>query len=86
LTTIPLFVLAAYRKDSLQSSEAGLKYLILGAVSSAILLYGISMIYGLTGTTFINVAMEERRDAAAYGMALVLAVASVLLLLVLEAL
>jgi sulfate transport system permease protein len=39
-----------------------------------------------TGTTFINVAMEERRDAAAYGMALVLAVASVLLLLVLEAL
>ncbi len=56
LTTIPLFVLAAYRKDSLQSSEAGLKYLILGAVSSAILLYGISMIYGLTGTTFINLA------------------------------
>lgn len=56
LTTIPLFVLAAYRKDSLTSSEAGLKYLILGAVSSAILLYGISMIYGLTGTTFINLA------------------------------
>jgi sulfate transport system permease protein len=39
-----------------------------------------------TGTTFINVAMEERREPAAYGMALVLAVASVLLLLVLEAL
>lgn len=56
LTTIPLFVLAAYRKDSLQSSEAGLKYLVLGAVSSAILLYGISMIYGLTGTTFITLA------------------------------
>ncbi|MCK4857181.1 MAG: NADH-quinone oxidoreductase subunit N [candidate division Zixibacteria bacterium] len=54
LTTIPLFVLAAYRKDQLASSEAGLKYLILGALSSAILLYGISLIYGLTGTTFLN--------------------------------
>jgi NADH-quinone oxidoreductase subunit N len=53
LTTIPLFVLAAYRKDQLSSTEAGLKYLILGAVSSAILLYGISLIYGLTGTTFL---------------------------------
>ncbi len=59
LTTIPLFVLAAYRKDSLQSSEAGLKYLILGAVSSAILLYGISMIYGLTGTTFLTIALTR---------------------------
>jgi NADH-quinone oxidoreductase subunit N len=56
LTTIPLFVLAAYRKDKVQSSEAGMKYLILGAVSSAILLYGISLIYGLTGTTFMTIA------------------------------
>jgi NADH-quinone oxidoreductase subunit N len=54
LTTIPLFVLAAFRKDQLKSTEAGLKYLILGAISSAILLYGISMIYGLTGSTFLN--------------------------------
>jgi NADH-quinone oxidoreductase subunit N len=53
LTTIPLFVLAAYQKDKLASSEAGLKYLILGAVSSAVLLYGISLLYGLTGTTFL---------------------------------
>lgn len=51
LTTIPLFVLAAYLKDNSRSSEAGLKYMILGAVSSAILLYGISLIYGVTGTT-----------------------------------
>jgi NADH-quinone oxidoreductase subunit N len=54
LTTIPLFVLAAYRKDELKSSEAGLKYLILGGISSALLLYGISLIYGLTGTTFLK--------------------------------
>jgi NADH-quinone oxidoreductase subunit N len=54
LTTIPLYVLAAYRKDELKSSEAGLKYLILGGISSALLLYGISLIYGLTGTTFLK--------------------------------
>jgi NADH-quinone oxidoreductase subunit N len=54
LTTIPLFVLAAYRKDEVKSSEAGLKYLILGGVSSALLLYGISLIYGLTGTTYLG--------------------------------
>ena len=54
LVTIPLYVLAAYRKDELKSSEAGLKYLILGGISSALLLYGISMIYGLSGTTFLK--------------------------------
>ena len=54
LATIPLFVLAAYRKDEVKSSEAGLKYLILGGVSSALLLYGISLIYGLTGTTYLS--------------------------------
>ena len=54
LTTIPLFVLASYRKDEPTSSEAGLKYLILGGVSSALLLFGISLIYGLAGTTFLT--------------------------------
>jgi len=62
LTTISLYVLAAYLKNDsfaplttrLKSSEAGLKYLILGAVSSGILLYGISLIFGLTGTTFLR--------------------------------
>lgn len=53
LTTIPLFVLVAYTKSSRPSTEAGIKYMIIGAVSSAILLYGISIIYGLTGTTYI---------------------------------
>ena len=45
-----LYVLAA-AKDSTFSTEAGLKYFILGSLSSAILLFGISMLYGLTGTT-----------------------------------
>jgi NADH-quinone oxidoreductase subunit N len=54
LTTISLYVLAAYLKNESKSSEAGLKYLILGGVSSGLLLYGISLIFGLTGTTFLK--------------------------------
>jgi len=54
LTTISLYVLAAYLKNDSKSSEAGLKYLILGGVSSGLLLYGISLIFGLTGTTFLK--------------------------------
>jgi NADH-quinone oxidoreductase subunit N len=54
MSTISLYVLAAYRKEDLKSSEAGLKYLILGAISSGILLYGLSLIYGLTGTTVMS--------------------------------
>ncbi len=53
LTTIPLFVLAAFHKSNRRSAEAGLKYMIFGAASSAILLYGLSIIYGLTGTTYL---------------------------------
>ena len=52
LSTIPLFVLTAWRRDAL-SGEAGLKYVVLGALGSAILLYGFSFLYGLTGETNI---------------------------------
>jgi len=51
LATIPLYVMAAYMKRDLKSSEAGLKYLIIGGASSAMLLFGISLLYGMTGTT-----------------------------------
>ena len=51
LTTIPLFILAAFYKDDKLSVEAGIKYFVVGAFSSALLLYGISFLYGLTGTT-----------------------------------
>ena len=54
LVTIPLYVLAAYMKPDSKSAEAGLKYMLLGAISSAVLLYGISLIYGVTGTTFLS--------------------------------
>jgi len=49
--SLALYVIAAFRRDSIRSSEAGLKYFVLGALSSGMLLYGCSLIYGFTGTT-----------------------------------
>ena len=51
LQSLALYVLAAFRTDSVRSSEAGLKYFVLGALSSGMLLYGCSLIYGFTGST-----------------------------------
>ena len=50
LQSLALYVLAAYNRDSLRASEAGLKYFVLGALSSGLLLYGISLVYGFTGS------------------------------------
>lgn len=50
LQSLALYVLAAFNRDSLRASEAGLKYFVLGALSSGLLLYGISLVYGFTGT------------------------------------
>ena len=51
LQALSLYLLAAIKRDSKQSSEAGMKYFILGCLASGILLFGISMIYGFSGTT-----------------------------------
>ncbi len=51
LQSLALYVVAAIRRDDLRSSEAGLKYFVLGALSSGMLLYGISLVYGFTGST-----------------------------------
>jgi len=51
LQSLALYVIAAFRRDSLKSTEAGLKYFVLGALSSGMLLYGASFVYGYTGTT-----------------------------------
>lgn len=51
LQSLALYVLAAFRRDDAKSSEAGLKYFVLGALSSGLILYGISLIYGYAGTT-----------------------------------
>src|ERR1700741_456486 len=50
LMSLALYVLAAINRDSVRSTEAGLKYFVLGALSSGMLLYGASLIYGFTGT------------------------------------
>jgi NADH-quinone oxidoreductase subunit N len=51
LQSLALYVLASFARDSLRSTEAGLKYFVLGAVASGMLLYGASLIYGFAGTT-----------------------------------
>jgi NADH-quinone oxidoreductase subunit N len=51
LQSLSLYVAAAFRRGSLRSSEAGLKYFVLGALSSGMLLYGASLVYGFAGTT-----------------------------------
>ncbi|GCE11426.1 NADH-quinone oxidoreductase subunit N [Tengunoibacter tsumagoiensis] len=51
LTSIPLYVMAGMLRGSAKSSEAAVKYVLLGGMSSAILLYGFALLYGLTGTT-----------------------------------
>jgi NADH-quinone oxidoreductase subunit N len=54
ILSIALYVLAAFDRDRLESGEAGLKYFILGALSSAVMLYGVAMVYGATGTTSLS--------------------------------
>ena len=57
LMSLPLYVVAASHRNSLRSTEAGLKYFVLGALSSGMLLYGASLIYGFTGTvSFTGIA------------------------------
>jgi NADH-quinone oxidoreductase subunit N len=63
LMSLALYVVAACDRDSLRSTEAGLKYFVLGALSSGMLLYGCSLIYGFTGT----VAFAGIAQAAAGG-------------------
>lgn len=54
LQSLTLYVLAAYRRDDARSSEAGLKYFVLGALASGLLLYGISLTYGATGSIMFD--------------------------------
>ncbi len=54
LLSLPLYILAAFQRDNTRSLEAGLKYFLLGAFSSAFFLYGIALVYGATGTTQLD--------------------------------
>jgi NADH-quinone oxidoreductase subunit N len=59
LMSLALYVVAASNRDNAKSTEAGLKYFVLGALSSGMLLYGASLIYGFTGT--VEFAASRRR-------------------------
>lgn len=69
LQSLALYVLAAFRRDDARSSEAGLKYFVLGALSSGLLLYGASLIYGFSGSmNFVEIA---RYTVASPGVGLI---------------
>ena len=69
LQSLALYVLAAFDRDNLRSTEAGLKYFVLGALSSGMMLYGISLIYGFAGTiTFAKVAMVVQTGGVSLGL------------------
>ena len=59
LQSLALYVLATFNRDQLKSSEAGLKYFVLSALSSGLLLYGCSLIYGFTGSTNFNLIADQ---------------------------
>lgn len=54
LHSFALYILAAYQRTNLRSSEAGVKYFVLGALASAVMLYGMSLVYGFAGTTHFD--------------------------------
>ena len=69
LHSLALYVLAAFHRDNLKASEAGLKYFVLGALSSGLLLYGASLIYGFTGSMrFADIAEVASRGDVGPGL------------------
>src|SRR3954464_9718084 len=69
LQSLAAYVLASYRRTDERSAEAGLKYFVLGALASGILLYGISLLYGFTGTTnFTGIPVAFARGAPSLGL------------------
>jgi len=69
LQSLALYVVAAFDRHSARSSEAGLKYFVLGALSSGMLLYGASLIYGFTGSTlFVDIAAAVQPSGVNLGL------------------
>ncbi|MEK6216845.1 MAG: NADH-quinone oxidoreductase subunit NuoN [Boseongicola sp.] len=77
LQSLALYVVAALRRDSVKSTEAGLKYFVLGALSSGLLLYGSSLVYGFAGTTLfsgiITAAAGETSVGLLFGLSFIAA-------------
>ncbi|MCQ0969813.1 NADH-quinone oxidoreductase subunit NuoN [Paracoccus sp. TK19116] len=69
LQSLALYVIAAMRRESAKSSEAGLKYFVLGSLSSGLLLYGASLVYGFSGTTiFAGIITAVQGDGLSIGL------------------
>jgi NADH-quinone oxidoreductase subunit N len=68
LQSLSLYVVASMRRDSAKSSEAGLKYFVLGALSSGLLLYGASLVYGYAGTTLFSGILSTLKDGVPLGL------------------
>jgi len=69
LQSLSLYVIASFKRDNLKSTEAGLKYFVLGALSSGLLLYGASLVYGFTGTTsFSGISEVVRAEEMSLGL------------------
>jgi len=75
LQSLALYILASLDRDNLKSNESGIKYFILSALSSGLLLYGCSLLYGFTGSTNfeeINLKMEIENTGAVFAMVFIL--------------
>jgi NADH-quinone oxidoreductase subunit N len=70
LQSLALYVVASLRRDSAKSSEAGLKYFVLGALSSGLLLYGASLVYGYAGTTLFSGILSTLGEMVPLGLLL----------------
>ncbi|RBI75275.1 NADH-quinone oxidoreductase subunit NuoN [Roseovarius sp. TE539] len=68
LQSLALYVVASLRRDSAKSTEAGLKYFVLGALSSGLLLYGASLTYGYAGTTLFSGIIDAAQGQAPLGL------------------
>src|SRR4249920_142464 len=68
LMSLPLYVIAASDRENVRSTEAGLKYFVLGALSSGMLLYGASLIYGFTGTINFTGIAKATQSGASVGL------------------
>ena len=68
LQSLALYVVASLRRDSAKSTEAGLKYFVLGALSSGLLLYGASLVYGFSGTTLFSGIILATADGYSVGL------------------
>ncbi|MGB1721240.1 MAG: NADH-quinone oxidoreductase subunit NuoN [Paracoccaceae bacterium] len=68
LQSLSLYVVASFRRDSVKSTEAGMKYFVLGALSSGLLLYGASLVYGYTGSTDFVTIIQAAGHGGSIGL------------------